>query len=785
MPLTKSYSVDAKGALTKTPYPFVWEFTSHTRPCKNLADFDALLRAHAAKGHCFLKGSIARPLVAESRAGSTNSNDTTEVLVLDLDGLPEQHNGKPLTVDAFLKELGLGDVSYIVQWSAGHGIGSKKIRAHVFMLLDQAMPAPLLKQWLIQKNLEVPLLADALTLTKTGNTLSWPLDVSACQNDKLIYIAPPNLKGLKDPLAGRPRILPVKKKSDKLSLTSAVNSVERNRVLTHARITELRKAAGLAVKKVTYQVKHGQEVMNKPDEATITEMKAERGFVYFNLNGGDSWAYYHPENNPDVILNFKGEPGYLTKELLPDYWANISTKATRTSSSGLMYLAFCDRATSAYWRGTYNSATDLLDVYTARSETQLRDFAEDNGLRLGSFIPEWTMGFDPHDNVRVDLGNRTINTFQPSVYMKAPARKGRTLPKTIAKVIHNALGSDKAITEHFMNWLAFIVQQRDRTKTAWVLHGVPGTGKGIMMNNILRPLFSLHHTAARRMDEFNEKYNGFMSQSFIVFVDEVQTKALQNERGVMANLKNFITEEFITIREMYASPKEARNYTNWIFASNMSDPVSIDKDDRRFNVAKYQKAKLVISDAEIEQLEKELQAFHDYLSFYPLDIPKARTVLHTEDRDTMISISELSVDTVANALIEGNFGFFLEQLPADQSYERNALQKNKVEDYKDVLKTILTRTDTSNGSCSISREELRAMFEYVVGGMPSSPHKFTSLLKHHRMHLKVVWIPPKSVNGAKADWKDFKQFAKYQAEHFPVAAPPKALKPARHKKLAA
>jgi hypothetical protein len=53
--------------------------------------------------------------------------------------------------------------------------------------------------------------------------------------------------------------------------------------------------------------------MLKPDSAVITEMKAERGFVYFNLNGGDSWAYYHPESNPDYIYNFKGEPSYLLK----------------------------------------------------------------------------------------------------------------------------------------------------------------------------------------------------------------------------------------------------------------------------------------------------------------------------------------------------------------------------------------------------------------------------------------------------------------------------------------
>jgi hypothetical protein len=90
---------------------------------------------------------------------------------------------------------------------------------------------------------------------------------------------------------------------------------------------------------------HGNdEVMAKPDVCTITDMKTERGFVYLNLNGGDSWAYYHPENNPDLIRNFKGEPAYLTKELLPDYWEQLHSKVNATvTSQGLMHLALCDK----------------------------------------------------------------------------------------------------------------------------------------------------------------------------------------------------------------------------------------------------------------------------------------------------------------------------------------------------------------------------------------------------------------------------------------------------------
>ena len=774
VPLTKTYTKTTSG-VNKTPYPFVWEFTSHEEECSNLPQFETLLKKHAEQGHCLIKGTLSRTLVRESRAGSTDTNSTTDWIVLDLDGLPENTETStkggttitvPLTVDLFLNELGLSDVSYIVQWSASYGIENQRIRAHIFMQLDRAYSAPLIKQWLIQKNHEVAMLREAMTLTKTGNSLHWPLDISACQNDKLIYIAPPKLKGIKDPMGKEPRIKLVKRKQDKFTLgAQRINTTEQNKNLTHKRVNDLRELSGFEPRKFAYKVVGTQEVMLKPDQAIITEMKAERGFVYFNLNGGDSWAYYHPENKPDYILNFKGEPAYLTKELLPDYWQELTSKGTAsTQSNGLMYLAFSDRKTGVYWRGTYDAQNDILDINPAKNETILRDFAKQYGVPIGDFISEWDLVFDPNDGVRVDTKNKRVNRFQPSTYMlNASTKPPKAVPKLIARVISHALGNDPLIVDHFINWLATIVQTRTRTRTAWVLHGTEGTGKGILFSRILRKLFGAH-TSSRRMEELNEKYNHFMEGSFLIFVDEVQTKALQNEAGAMAKLRNFITEDMVPIRQMYANAVEVPNYTNWIFSSNMPDPVTVKKGDRRFNFGRYQPNKLQWSDQDSIDLDKELQPFYDYLVNFPADYELAGKVIETDERDAMISISESSIDTVTNALLDGDMKFFMDQLPSNTMYQRNALMNNKVEDYKAVLKQLMDRTDTTCGQCNITRDELYVICDYVVGGMPPSPNKFTSLLKHHRIHLEVVWVD-KPVRGIKVKWADHSEFNEYKTTH--------------------
>ena len=783
MHMTKSYTQTPSG-IEKTSYPNAYKFTSHQENCATLVDLAAVMNKHAALGHCMLKGSISKPLVDEPRAGSTSTQDATQWICLDIDGLPDTDDATAkFTVDNLMALLGLATLSYVLQWSASYGIYDTFLRCHIIIFLDKPVPAPLVKQWLIHLNHTVSKLRDSQTLTKTGNALSWPLDITACQNDKLIYIAPPVLKGVKNPMRRIPRISVVNKQNSVFAFPAPV-SISTNKVLTDKRILELRAAAGMPLRKLTYKTIGSTEIFSKPDQCDATDIKTERGFVYFNINGGDSWGYYHPEDNPDYIYNFKGEPTYLTKELLPDYWASLQQSGGRLSSDGLLYLAFCDRKTGLYWKGSYDKTNDVLDITVARTFLILQHFAKQNGMVLGDFVPEWDMTFDPHDAVRVDFANRTVNTFQLTEYMKAEAKEVKLCPPTILKVIHHALGSDADVTEHFMNWVAFILQKRTRTLTSWVMHGTEGTGKGILMNNILRPLFGMSQTTVQRMEQFKQPYNDYLKQCFLVFIDEVQTSQLLDEKGVAANIRNYISEPTITIRHMFASNVEYDNYTNWIFFSNKSDPIQIPRGDRRTNVGRYQPIKFYPTEKDLLRwpadklkIAKELQAFHDYLLGFSVDEGAAGTVIQTEDRETLISISEDAVDTVANALLDGNMEFFLDQLPTSNKWT-NTADENRNDLYKGVIQEIMARTDALTGKVNIPRDELRTLFEYTCGKIPESPNKFTSLLKHHRIHTKKIWTGTKAAHGIAVEFKDVAEFNNYLKAHFPA---PKAASPAAAK----
>ena len=123
-PLTKRFDIQ-QGQLVKEPYPQVAMVTSHTVDVTDIEDFYTYVTMHASYGHCLLKGQLDRPLVNESRAGHTNSDTPTEWMVLDNDHL---HDLEP---QALMDLLGLGDVDYIVQYSASAGIVPGKMGYHL------------------------------------------------------------------------------------------------------------------------------------------------------------------------------------------------------------------------------------------------------------------------------------------------------------------------------------------------------------------------------------------------------------------------------------------------------------------------------------------------------------------------------------------------------------------------------------------------------------------------------------------------------------------------------
>lgn len=742
MPICKSYEL-VDGVVKKTPYPFVYEFTSGKHDVQTLTDLKLVIENYAKVDGCLVKGVLQRDLVSESRQGATDGNTLTEWVCLDLDGI-EQFQ----TVDEFLDKVGAGDVDYVLQWSNSMGIENKAgFRCHIFMFLAEPAGPPRLKTWLQYLNLTVPQLHSQLELTKTGVALRWPLDVSTCQNDKLIYVSSPKLgAGISDPFPNGTRISIHIKNKRRLSLPPDLPSKMRIQQMIDARVMELREASGLPKRKsAQYKVdsNSGVEYVANPEAAEITEMKVERGFVYFNLNGGDSWAYYHPVDKPFYIYNFKGEAVYRTQDLLPKYWADLAKviKSGAPDSAGVITLAFRDFPTDTYYNGTYDTNTNRLDLSKTGSKDKLKDFLKDNGKPVIDVIPDWEVMFDPNMPETVDSTRRIVNTYQPSEFFRiTKPEQVLTAPPVCHRVISHALGNNPQVIDHFYNWLACIVQFKRSTLTAWILHGTQGTGKGVMFHHILKPIFGMTNVTMMRAEELTSEFTGRFDNKFLVFIDEIQAESSNQFQRVMARLKSMITEPVISIRNMYAEAKEKQNYCNFLFSSNMPEPITISEGDRRFNVAVYQPNKIDISFADFDAIKDELPQMYAFLVSYAADPLRARTVIQTADRTRIIALGVQSAEEVTVKLLSGDLRYFVEGISNAPSMKR----KFQSEDYTTIVKDIVT-----NLPPALTRDQLQTIFLWLCGqNIPDAPYKFATFLRHKGIELEPTWVTDANGKGS-------------------------------------
>ena len=744
VPLRKRF--DAKG---KHSYPQVYEFTSHPFPVSDLKAFHFLVQQQAAIGNCLLKGNVTRPLVNESRAGSTDRDTPTQLVCLDADGLTGVSDAP-----AFMARLGLQDYSYVLQWSSSaflkhDGTTNTDFNAHVFFLLSEPVSPHRLKLWLKQKNFEQ--FRPDLRLTASNMALRWGLDITTCQNDKLLFIAPPDVHApYEDTLSGN-RITYHPEQHDYVPTTIlGLDDLDPDKIRKQELdiINELRIEKGLEKKRATSFNLKGTNVeyLAHPSKATITDTKEDRGFVYFNLNGGDSWAYYHPADNYEFIFNFKGEPTYKTSELLPHYYQLKSREETLVKAAGRQPIGFRGMQDGAVYNGFYNPDTDQIELYMARRSADVILFLAEYNIEVES-LPTFRLLHDPHhEGPRIDFEKKQINLYTHSTLERAAAPNSSPTP-VIDRVLSHVIGA--ANVGHFLNWLAFVIQTKEASGTGWVFHGSQGTGKGILFHRILKPMIGSHNALQLRTANFEDNYNGFLENSTLINVDEVDVPESRREKTIMADLKNYMTEETVSIRKMYSNVYEVPNRTNWIFSSNKRNPIIVEMTDRRFNIADYQPHPLSIHPREIDAIAQELPAFMWHMLVYPYNRRQAQTASLTKAKIDMQALSETSVDEIANALIHGR-AHVLYNYCEDDTEILDLEQKVIHQKYNQLIREVICE-----GRNRFTRLDLKILFEATVGRVPNTPAKFTKYLKHHGLEVGANKISGKTERGSLVvAWQD-------------------------------
>ena len=684
------------------PYPLAKNFTSEHHTIepnqKGFNEFYELLQTHAAAGHALHKGDLKKKLKNESRALMTDRTAATQLLVLDLDGITfpgakTAYNTYDIQniAEAFVQYLPqeFKDVSYIAQASASLGLKANKISLHLFFLLGHTVQPRALKEWLRTLNYEIDFLADQLNLSANGQSISYPLDVSLADNSKLVYIGTPKFTGVQDPITGD-RFVKIDRSSPTLDISHLMKDVNPEKVYNlSTQIKDgLRKKAGLVKKseKITTVNVNGisEQVLQNPDRMSIEICRIADPYVNCNINGGDSGAYYFILTNPHYMYNFKGEPIFEIEKADPEFYQTIFEKYADKidGAKNVKPIVLRDFYTDTYFNGVFDSnKSQFTDDFplTPTQKTSLEGFMRTHNRPMPDYIPDAQVVFDPASNsgIQMDTAPYHVNLYRKTGYMlgastEVPeltygtaAELSKYIPNIMTLMKH-ILGNGVTEVEHFVNWLAYIYQNKRKTMTAWIFTGVPGTGKGLFIHKVLKPLFGEQQVPMRSLENIEEQFNLYMRTALFLVVDEFRMGDSGNTGRMADKLKHQVTEPTLTIRAMRTNQIELPSFCNFIFLTNRADAVKIEEGDRRYNVAPRQESKLETKHpdfiAKLADIQAELFTFAGLLQRFKVDERMAHTALENEAKKEMKQVSMSVLEEFATAVKQHNLEYFVEIL---------------------------------------------------------------------------------------------------------------------------
>jgi hypothetical protein len=763
-----------------------------------------LLQEHARFGYCMLKGPLTRELRNESRAGLTQRNALTRNIILDIDGYPlDEPLATPCTaeqVEALAEHIvsllpsELHDVSYIAHASSSFGLKEDRASIHIEFLLSEEIAPQQLKIWLQYLNLSIESFADKLRLTPSGHAISWIIDPSVADNSKLIYIATPMFNGVDNPFEDdNERWVLVQKANLSVDLTDMVGSLTRAEVvaLSQKKLSSLRKAIGLSARahKTRAVTTNGvtTNVIANPDEMTVQLYRVTDDYAIFNVNGGDSNAYWCRFDNPDIIMNFKGEPPFQFSKADPEAYAAFIEEFGEQiiASNPIEPFVFRDQRSDTFYLGRYDRAEKQF-IRDGGNAVALNPISKQNiegalaeeGQIVPDTIPSYALIFNPQMDDVIDDSARIVNRFSCPELMRTPAkidsayqgieydfnRAGdnkigayiNALTPNIHRLIFHILGNDTVCYEHFINWLAFAYQRREVSNTAWVFSGLPGTGKGLFFEHVIERIWSKDYASMKTMDNIEDAFNGSLESQLMVAFDEVHMTSSKSPERLMDDIKHMIGSSTGTVRAMRTEQRAATFYYNFMLFSNHRDAIRVEQGDRRFNVAPYQEVPIrkLIPDMDgfVKNIQDEVPMFAAFLMHFATNIPAARICLENAAKAKMRFSGMNSTELFFDACKTGKLDYFIETV---------LLHKPDVQDYTEVQRhmaaKIVIKTwieDCRNKvKSTLPTDDLRIVYLALYPHQTMTPNKFGSMLSKNGMSVNRRVIPNRGkLRAIEVEW---------------------------------
>lgn len=368
-------------------------------------------------------------------------------------------------------------------------------------------------------------------------------------------------------------------------------------------------------------------------------------------------------------------------------------------------FAFIEPITSAYYY-QYNGK-----LFQATKDI-LKESFKSRGAELPNQYPVLEFKFDVHDNHQVDLTNGTYNLFKPTKYQLMPKTDEAINPivsfPNIYKLLSNLIPRNKE-KKYFLNWLAAILQTRQKMMMSFVFIGRQGAGKGVFLGHILKPLFGELQTIQVEDEQLKSSFNGWIKNAFFIAFNEVAHDN-RGRNSLNSKIKSIITDPTITVNEKNIRTYQIQNNVNCVFFSNERVPLLIEHSDRRFtivetggNLANQEWFKVPKS---FNDIQNELKAFAQFLWNKDFNFKEANTPLSTDLKNVLITAAQNRWEEFSHRLKNADEEWFKNQLPLHNLWapdwsdmkEKKRIEKSKALDIfkgiyemQDISQTVFTK----------------------------------------------------------------------------------------------
>lgn len=381
------------------------------------------------------------------------------------------------------------------------------------------------------------------------------------------------------------------------------------------------------------------------------------------------------------------------------------------------YVPFIEKSTSSYAYYDYREdelylgvAYQVLDNIVASAEQKLSDV-----------LPVLKADFYVDDDNRIDYEKERFNFFVPTAHMLLKKTDEKLDPRKSFPHIYRLLSNlipNYQERKLFLNWLSGILQFRKKHITAWLLKGKQGTGKNVLIEHVLKPLFGSKQTKVVDDAELQRDFNPWLQNALLIAFNEVAHDN-NSRNSINSKIKAIITDSTAIINEKNVKTYTVKNYANCLFFSNEAIPLFIEDGDRRFNVVstgeKLTSFPWFKNDPEgfLKSLEDEVAAFAQFLMNWRYDAVKANTCINNKEKEKMVGACMNRFEEFAYRLKRADVDWF-------KSGMSNALGMNMV---------ILPEEDIKEGR--IEKNTAIQLFKEIYSDLSTGKTGLTQKLSHY------------------------------------------------------